>query len=127
MEQRRHSSESASASPAITSARGDRPHGREPGARGFTLNAATLALLDTLPSTLRLIALRRGYPHVLVRLAAVWSDPLRMLVEFRSLLEGDRPHRTGFPPEVSAELRQLADYYFRIVHPGLHGLYCPDA
>ncbi|MFT4100533.1 MAG: hypothetical protein QM674_05730 [Burkholderiaceae bacterium] len=124
MEQRRHSSHSASDAPA---GRGDRPRGGGPGARGFALNAATLALLDTLPSTLRLIALRRGYPHVLVRLASVWSDPLRMLVEFRSLLEGDRPHRAGFPPEVSAELRQLADYYFRIVHPGLHGLYCPDA
>ncbi len=123
MEQRRHSSQSASGLPA---ARGDRPPARPAIAPGFTLNTATLTLLDTLPPTLRLIALRSYYPHVLVHLASIWSDPLRMLDEFHALLESDRPHRGGFPPEVANEVRQLADYYFRTVHPGLDGSHFAD-
>lgn len=114
MDQRRHSSESA--------ANRRREDGHAP-----ALNPPTLALLDTLPPTLRLLRLRSGFPHVLVRLAARWADPLAMLGEFRALLAGaDRPHRQGLPADVATEVRALARYYFRIVHPQLDDLYCDN-
>lgn len=83
------------------------------------LDAGAIGLLDAAPARLRLMRLRREFPHVLNRIAAAWSDPLRMLVVMQDLIDGDRPQRAGFPSAVLLELTAVRDHYFVVRHPTL--------
>jgi len=81
------------------------------------LEGAAIRLLESLPPTLRLMALRGLYPRVMNRIADAWHSPAAFATLVDSLLIDDRGHRQGFPFEVITELTELRDYYFALVHP----------
>jgi len=99
--------------------------GRDPGepaparpraGRGGPLDASAIRLLEQLPPTLRLVALRGQFPRILNRLADAWHSPRAFDALTRSLLIDDRGQRQGFPFEVVTELTELREYYFSTVH-----------
>lgn len=81
------------------------------------IDVSAIRLLESLPATLRLVALRGLYPRVLNRLADAWRSPAAFAALVDSLLIDDRGHRQGFPFEVITELTELREYYFTLVHP----------
>jgi hypothetical protein len=85
--------------------------------RSRQLEAAAIRLLETLPPTLRMVALRGQFPRILNRLADAWHSPSAFDALTGSLLIDDRGQRQGFPFEVVAELAELREYYFAMVHP----------
>ncbi len=87
--------------------------------RTARLDARALSLLESLPRPLRLIVLRREFPHVVNRLAAAWVEPRVFEHVMRTMLVHDRPGRQGFPKAALAELQELHRYYVRDVHPEL--------
>ena len=92
-------------------------HALARGARARQLEAEAIGLLETLPPSLRLVALRGQFPRILHRLAQAWHAPRDFDELTRSLLIDDRGQRQGFPFEVVAELTELREYYFAMVHP----------
>lgn len=81
------------------------------------LDAPAIRLLESLPPTLRLVALRGLYPRILNRIADAWNTPAAFGALVDSLLIDDRGQRQGFPFEVISELTELREYYFALVHP----------
>ena len=77
----------------------------------------SIRLLETLPPTLRLVALRGQFPRVLNRIADAWHSPKAFMALIESLLLDERGKRQGFPFEVMNELTELREYYFAMVHP----------
>ncbi len=51
------------------------------------------------------------FPHVVRRMAELWSDPDAMLEYFSDLLIPSRPGRKGFPPAIAAEIFALSMAY----------------
>lgn len=74
------------------------------------LDPGAIALLDCLPADLRLGQTRQRYPHVINRLAAVWTDQYLLELALRALLHDDRGNRQGFPADVAGELADLRLY-----------------
>jgi hypothetical protein len=87
------------------------------GQRGRQLAAGSIRLLETLPPTLRLVALRGQFPRVLNRIADAWHSPASFAALIDSLLIDERGQRQGFPFEVMTEITELREYYFSMVHP----------
>jgi len=87
------------------------------GDRSRQLEEGALQLLERLPPTLRMVALRGHFPRVLNRIAASWGDPRAFDALIGSLLIDDRQGRQGFPFEVVRELTDLREYYFSMVRP----------
>jgi hypothetical protein len=85
--------------------------------RGRQLTGGSIRLLETLPPTLRLVALRGQFPRVLNRIADAWHAPESFAALIDSLLIDQRGQRQGFPFEVMTELTELREYYFSMVHP----------
>jgi hypothetical protein len=81
------------------------------------LGDPSIRLLETLPPTLRLVALRGQFPRVLNRIADAWHSPKTFTALIDSLLLDERGKRQGFPFEVMSELTELREYYFAMVHP----------
>lgn len=54
------------------------------------------------------------FPHVAQRLDALWNDGAALADYFTELLVSSRPGRSGFPPEVGAEILSLSLAYDRI-------------
>ena len=81
------------------------------------IEPAAARLLESLPPTLRLVALRGQFPRVLNRIAHAWHDPRNFAPLVESLLIDERGHRQGFPFEVINEITELREYYFTMVHP----------
>ncbi len=87
------------------------------GQRGRQLCGGSIRLLETLPPTLRLVALRGQFPRVLNGIADTWHSPESFAALIDSLLIDQRGQRQGFPFEVMTELTELREYYFSMVHP----------
>jgi hypothetical protein len=85
--------------------------------RGRELGEASVLLLETLPPTLRLMALRGQFPRILNQIAEAWQSPESFAALIDSLLIDQRGQRQGFPFEVVTELTELREYYFSMVHP----------
>lgn len=93
---------------------------------GERLDRRSLRMLESLPIHLRMLHVRRDYPHVLNRIAADWPDPHRFARLLRSLLTDERGNRQGFPIEVMMELVDLRSHYFIEIHPELRRVYDGD-
>lgn len=78
----------------------------------WVLEPRAIRLLDRLPPEMRLLGLRRAFPHVINIIAQHWGDPAGMQKTMQSLLIDNRGGRQGFPADVRRELAELADYYF---------------
>lgn len=89
------------------------------GTRRWALEPVALQLLEALPAEMRLLTMRRDFPHVLNTVAASWNDPLRFIDTIDALMGTDRSHRHGFPSEVLRELHGLRVYYLTVAHPHL--------
>jgi len=85
--------------------------------RSRQLEAGAVRLLESLPPTLRLVALRGQFPRILNQLADAWHSPSSFDALTSSLLIDNRGQRQGFPFEVVTELTELREYYFAMVHP----------
>jgi hypothetical protein len=71
------------------------------------LTAEAFKLLARLPSNLKLKATAECYPHVVNKLAILWSDATALDAFINSLLVDDRPERVGFHFEALAELIEI--------------------
>jgi hypothetical protein len=67
--------------------------------------------MDTLPASLRPVALAREFPRIANRLSESWKRPARCDEYFESLLIDHRGGRKGFPSAVAMELSTLASHY----------------
>ncbi len=81
------------------------------------IEEAAIRLLESLPPTLCLVALRGQFPRILNRIAHTWHDPRKFGALIASLLIDDRGQRQGFPFDVVNEITELREYYFTMVHP----------
>lgn len=96
---------------------------REPSPRpSEPLTEAALALLGKPALGTRLSETRRGFPHVVNRLADDWLEPDALLARIDGLLLNDRPNRQGFPLPVVQELGDLRAYYVEHAAPQLRQL-----
>lgn len=91
---------------------------RRPAANVQEITADTMQWLVRLPADLRPTALR-AFPHVLNKLATLWSDDEACGAYLESLMLDDRGDRQGFPPEALSELIALnLHHHGSIVTPG---------
>lgn len=81
----------------------------------WVLEPRSIRLLDGLPPEMRLLGLRRAFPHVINSIAQHWGDPTGMQRTMQALLIDSRGGRQGFPADVRRELAELADYYFAMI------------
>ena len=79
----------------------------EPAAPAAELSREAVRLLLALDATRSIRALPTKYPHVLNRVARVWSVPSEAQRCLNELLLTSRSGRQGFPPAVVAELMLL--------------------
>lgn len=77
---------------------------KEPPSAGAHLSREAVRLLLALDATRSVRALPSKYPHVLNKLASVWSVPVAAQRCLEELLLTSRSDRQGFPPSVIAEL-----------------------
>jgi hypothetical protein len=54
------------------------------------------------------------FPHVAMRLEALWNDAEAVASYFTELMVSSRPNRQGFPPDIAAEIMSLSMAYDRI-------------
>ncbi len=85
--------------------------------RSRALDDAAIRLLETLPPSLRMVALRGQFPRVMNRIADAWNSPRTFSALIDSLILDSRGQRQGFPFEVMIEITELRDYYFSMVRP----------
>jgi hypothetical protein len=91
---------------------------RQPAAtQGHELAGQTFAWFSKLPKEKRPKELARRFPHVANRLAGLWSHSLQCELYFDDLVMDLRGGRRGFPPEVSAEITALREYFLTVVAP----------
>lgn len=81
----------------------------------WVLEPRAIRMLDRLPPEMRLLELRRTFPHVINIIAQHWGDAAGMQKTMQSLLIDNRGGRQGFPADVRRELAELADYYFAAI------------
>jgi hypothetical protein len=74
------------------------------------LTSTALAWLVELPNSVRPEQLSQQYPRVVNAMAARWPDPWARRDYLDDLLHDKRGGRTGFSPEVTAELKRLDNY-----------------
>lgn len=82
-----------------------------------SLHRDSLRVLDSLPTHIRLLHLRRDFPHVLNQLAACWGQPRQFDRQMQSLLTDERGNRHGFPYPVMMELVDLRTHYLAQLQP----------
>jgi hypothetical protein len=71
------------------------------------LTQEAFKLLARLPKHLALSATARSYPHIVNKLALVWSDSKALDHYINNLLVDDRPNRVGFEFKTMQELTEL--------------------
>ena len=81
---------------------------RKPAPTDRALTGAAIDWLIKLPADVRPRALSEQFPRVANVLAQAWYDGAQGDALLRRLLVDDRGGRRGFPAEVEAELRRLA-------------------
>jgi hypothetical protein len=71
----------------------------------------TTSWIDSLPLSLRPVALARDFPRIANTIAVIWKRPARADEYFQQLLLDNRGGRKGFPPDVAMELSKLAAHH----------------
>ena len=79
------------------------------------LSGAATSLLKALPADAAIPGTARDFPHVLNRIAEVWSDARAFGRLIDGLLIDDRPNRDGFPASVILELDALRQHRMRLL------------
>lgn len=105
----------------------DQAGARAAGTRETVLSASATRLLASLPNKVKLTATVEQYPHVLNRLADLWTRPHDLDRAFNDLLMDDRVDRQGFPFDVVLELTGLRDFYTRFLRPKRDSAWNTDA
>ena len=95
------------ADPAAPSIADDRPPNWR---RRELLSDDAKALMNALPAGVPVTALALDFPHVLNRIATLWSDADAFEAYMWDLLLDDRAEREGFPFAVEDELNALQAY-----------------
>jgi len=75
------------------------------------LEPETIVWLESLPESVRPMALSARFPHVANQICRVWASPLRFDACMLSLLLDDRGGRQGFPRIVASELAALSRHH----------------
>jgi hypothetical protein len=75
------------------------------------LQEYTTTWIESLPASLRPVALAREFPRIANTLAVIWKRPARADEYFQQLLLDHRGGRKGFPPAVAMELSKLATHH----------------
>ena len=81
------------------------------------LEATTAIWLSELPQRLQPRETATRFPHILNRLANLWSSPHACRLYFDDLLMDQRGDRQGFPLRIASEIVGLKDHYDSAVHP----------
>src|SRR5262245_21271086 len=84
---------------------------RPPEKDDVVLNAAALALLESVDESVRPKQLPVSFPRIVNRMAELWRRPVQMDRYFDELVTDARGKRQGFPLKILMELRTLKDYY----------------
>lgn len=105
----------------------DQTNARPAGTRETILSASATRLLASLPSKVKLTATVEQYPHVLNRIADLWTRPHDLERAFNDLLMDDRVDRQGFPFDVVLELTGLRDFHTRFLRPKRDSAWNSDA
>jgi hypothetical protein len=79
------------------------------------LTDSAARLLKALPFDAGMPCTARDFPHVLNRIAEVWSDVRAFSKLMNGLLIDDRPDREGFPAAVILELDALQQHRLRLL------------
>ena len=98
--------------PGSVNRSGDR---HDQSAEGIT--EVTRAWLESLPMSVRPVALANKYPRIANRFALLWKQPRKCDVYFENLLVDERGGRQGFPQSVALELVTLKTHYQTVVFP----------
>ena len=96
--------------PQEATQRQDRKRGRKAAPANVPL-PRTLAWVESLPSSVKPVALLRQYARIANVLAAAWDDPKATSSYMNCLFRDDRGDRRGFPPDVLRELMALREYH----------------
>lgn len=81
------------------------------------LEAAAAQWLSALPQRLQPRETASKFPHIVNKLASLWSSPPSCRTYFDDLLMDHRGDRRGFPLTVASEIAGLKDHYDSVVHP----------
>lgn len=84
---------------------------------GVQLEAAAAQWLSGLPQRLQPRETAARFPHIVNRLAKLWSSPPSCRLYFDDLLMDHRGGRRGFPLKVASEIVGLKDHYDSVVYP----------
>ena len=84
-------------------------------AKNADLTEQAWAWLDQLPPELQPGGLVQQFPRITNRLAEMWGRPLQCERYLDALVLDNRGTRTGFPPDVTAELINLKVHYLNNV------------
>jgi len=71
----------------------------------------TLSWMESLPASLRPVALARDFPRIANKLCESWKRPARCDEYFEQLLIDHRGGRKGFPAALAMELSKLASHH----------------
>ncbi len=81
------------------------------------LSQRSMQVLAALPTAYQMIETRKLYPHVLNRISEAFYDPEFFAHVVRNFLIDQRGGRNGFPFTVLAEITNLREFYFSVLHP----------
>jgi len=82
-----------------------------------TLSDNAIAVLATLPTSVKPILLSIDFPHIVNRIADLWARPILLDRYFEDLSVDARGGRKGFPLGVALEIANLREHYQTKVKP----------
>ncbi len=82
-----------------------------------TLSETAIAVLSTLPTSAKPILLSIDCPHVMNRIAELWTRPIQLDRYFEELTIDARGGRRGFALGVATEISNIREYYQTRVKP----------
>jgi hypothetical protein len=85
--------------------------------RDRSVNAMGWAWLEELPPEVRPHELPILFPHIVNRMALVWSDREEAMTYLLELMVDDRGDRRGFPMKIAQELAQLREWREQVLRP----------
>lgn len=81
------------------------------------LSDAAIAVLATLPTSVKPILLSIDFPHIVNKIAELWSRPILLDRYFEDLALDARGGRRGFPIAIANEITNLREHYQTRVRP----------
>ena len=81
------------------------------------LSSTATTVLATLPTDVKPILLSIDFPHIVNKIAELWSRPIQLDRYFEELSLDARGGRKGFPLGVALEIANLREYYQSKVKP----------